>query len=219
MGGKRVFIVKVPAAARENMDKFLERLTKALEGDPVLIKAKGDFLRIEVYGGDVLAKRAQLGIRRVLEEYTVHKAPIKGHIRLGRKVIYREAGISIPLDVLELVLSLSGYSARVEGEEIVTSAPVDMVNGLARMIANLLKEIASMDATRNAKRFLAAVGALTGASVLEMIDWGFQEEVLGEDDEGKLYVLVDWREAVKRVLDRQGSGGSRLGGSEYEEAF
>ncbi|NOZ31074.1 MAG: DUF2067 domain-containing protein [Crenarchaeota archaeon] len=217
MRKKRVFIVKIPPMAKENMEKFLERLSKALAGDPVLIKMKGDQLRVEVYGGEVLAKRTQLGIRKVLDEFTTPRAPKKGYTRLGRRAIFREAGVAIPLDVLELVLSHLGYDARVEDDELVTRAPVDVVFTFAQEIARVLGELATLEATRTAKKFFMAVGAVTGANVLEMIDWGFETETLEEDDEGKLYVTVDWREAVKRVLSRQRIGGFGFGAGEAEE--
>lgn len=217
MGRKRVFIVKLPPEARANREKFLERLFKAVAGDPVLIRVKGDQVRVEVYGGDVLARQTLLGIRRVLEEFSTPRVPGAGMVRIPRRVVYREAGVAIPLDVLELLLSRYGYETRVEDDEIVTKAPTSLVYSAAREIARMLEEMKTLDATRTAKKFLMAVGAATGAGVLEAIDWGFEHDVLEEDDEGKLYLNLDWREAVKRVLAGKEGGGLELGEGGAEE--
>ncbi len=195
---KRAFIVKLPPQAMEDFDKFMERLSKAIAGDPVLMKFKDGYLRIEVYGGEVLARRAKEGIKKVLQEFKAE--PKRGTLRVTRQSIYREAGVAIPLDVLEIVLRLQGYDTRTEGDEVYTSAPSGTIFDAARLIAEYLREAGNLYATRTAKRLVIAAGALTGASILEIIDAGLESGVLEEDDEGKLLVPGDWREAVKKLV-------------------
>lgn len=195
---KRAFIVKLPPQAVEDFDKFMERLSRAIAGDPVLMKFKDGYLRVEVYGGEVLARRTKEGIKKVLREFRA--APKRGTLRVTRQAIYREAGVAIPLDVLDIVLRLQGYDTRIEGDEVYTNAPEETVYESARLIAEYLREAGSLYATRTAKRLVIAAGALTGASILELIDAGLESGVLEEDDEGKLLVPGDWREAVKKLV-------------------
>ncbi|MCE4601324.1 MAG: DUF2067 domain-containing protein [Desulfurococcales archaeon] len=207
MARKRVFIVKLPPLALQDIDKFMERLSKHLIGDPVLIKYKNGALRVEVYGGDVLARKTRIGIKKVLEEFTQREVRGRSLRVIPARSIYREAGVAIPLDVLELVLRINGYEARVTEEGLESSAPVDEVFVYAGEIGRLLESLSTLEASRTAKKLFLAVASLTGASPLEIIDAGFNLDVLEEDDEGKLFVRGDWREAVKKVVSELGKGG------------
>ncbi len=203
---KRVFIIKIPPMARGDIDKFIERLSKALAGDPVLIRYREGYLRVEVFGGEVLAKRTREGIKRVLGEFKARREV--GASRVSRKTLYREAGVAIPLDVLEVVLNVRGYEARIIEDEIVSSAPLDEILASARIIGEYLREAENLYATKTAKKLVLAVESLTGSTHLEVIDKGMETGIIEEDDEGKLYVLGDWREAVKKLVHILGKQGS-----------
>ncbi len=197
---KRVFIVKIPPLARADFDKFMERLSKAVAGDPVLMRLQGDKLRIEVYGGEVLARRTVINVRRVIREFTVSRAPSgRGARRLPREAINRAAGVAVPLDVLEEVLRIRGFEAEASGDYLVTNADAGEVERAASEVARMLSEAAGLPATRTAKKAIVAAGAASGASLVDVVDAGLSLGVLDEDLEGKLHVVGDWREASKRV--------------------
>ncbi len=198
MRKKRVFIIKLPPLAREDMDKFMERLSSAIAGDTVLMKYKDGYLRVEVYGGEVLARRTKEGIKRVLDEF--HAKQSGRGSRVAKKAIDREAGVAIPLDVLELVVRLSGYDVDVRDDEIIIRGPPSIVLSTARIIGEYIRESENLYATRTAKKLVVAIGALTRESIVEIVEAGLNEGILEEDDEGKLHVTCQWREAVKKLV-------------------
>jgi len=204
---KRVIIVKLPPTARRDIDRFLERLSKALIGEIARMKLAGDMLKIEVYGSKTLAKATAARVRRLLREYSAPRAP-SGDIVYRPQRLFREAGLAIPLDVLVEVLKASGYRASLEDSGLKTNAPEDEVFSAAAAIAQAVKEAATLEATRTAKKLLAALSALRGVSLLQALDEALDAGALEEDDEGKLHVVGDWREWVKRLARQPpGEGG------------
>ncbi len=198
---KRVIILRLPPAARRDPDSFLRYLSKALIGDTILMRLQGDKLRIEIYGGEALAAMTLANIKRLLEEYRVRqKRP--GETRVSRAALNKAAGVAVPLDVLVEALKASGYRAwQDDNGDLVSNADPDTVLGLASAIGAALRDTQLLEATRTAKKLVVATMALAGVDQVRAIDAGMEAGVLDEDDEGKLYVRGDWREALKKVLE------------------
>ncbi len=199
---KKVIIVKIPPAARAELEKFLERLSKAIASDTAIMRLTGDTIRIEVYGSKTLGKITMQRVRKLLREYSVREE--RGARSIPARLIFREAGMAVPLDVLEAVLRASGRDARAEGDRLVTEASLEEVIDSARAVAGALREASTLPATRTAKKLVVAASAIAGVSVMEAVDAGLASGALEEDDEGKLYVPGDWRRAVKSLLEALG---------------
>jgi len=195
---KRVIIVKIPPMARADLEKFLERLSKAIMGDVALMRITGDKIRIEVYGGETLAKRTLVKVRSLLREYST-PTPSRGSRIIRARLINREAGAAIPVDVLVEALKVLGWEARLAEDGVETRAPPEEVFALASSIAAALREAATLHATRTAKKLVVALSALTGESVHRVVARALAAGALEEDDEGRLHVAGDWREWVKRL--------------------
>jgi len=195
---KRVIIVKIPPMARSDLEKFLERLSKAIMSDVAIMRVTGDKIRIEVYGGETLAKRTMVRVRSLLREYST-PSPKRGGRVIRAGLINKEAGVAVPLDVLVEALRVLGWEARQVPEGVETRAPPDEVLALASSIAAALKEAALLHATRTAKKLVVAVAALTGESVPRAVARALAAGALEEDDEGRLHAAGDWREWVKRL--------------------
>jgi len=195
---KRVIILRLPPEARENPDAFIKYLSKALIGDTILMKLQGDKIRIEIYGSQALAAMTAANLKRLLREYRVKRAP-RGGTRISRQALTRYAGVAVPVDVIVEVLKLQGYRAYEEGDDLVTNADPEIVEQVASSLGSALAETQHLYATRTAKKLVLAAMVATGRGQLEVIDAGMSVGVLDEDDEGKLFVRGDWREALKKV--------------------
>ncbi len=208
---RRVLIVKIPEAAKGDVDKFFERLSKAIGAETAIMRVVRDTVRIEFYGSEAMAKEAIARVRRLLREYSVRE-PTRGYREIHARLLFREAGLAVPLDVVEAVLKGMGRNARVQGSSLVTNASLDEAIGAARAVAEAIREAGTLYATRTAKKAVAAAAALAGRSVMEVVDAGLAGGILEEDDEGRLMVPGDWRVAVKRLVEAlAGEGGAGLG--------
>ena len=214
---RRVLIVKIPEAALADIDRFFERLSKAIGAETAIMRVSRGAVRIEFFGSEAMAKEAIARVRRLLREYSVREE-VRGYREIPARLLYREAGLAVPLDVVEHVLRSMGRDARAGSSSIVTNADLEEVVGVARTVAEAVREAGTLYATRTAKKAVAAAAAITGRRVLEVLDAGLETGVLEEDDEGKLFVRGDWRVAVKRLVEAlEGEGGAGLGEWEPED--
>ncbi len=198
--------MKLPPLALQELDRFLERLESALHTETVVAELEGDKLKLYLYGSRLAAERTVLNVRKLIKEYST---PRRGRSRaFSLRLLAREAKTAIPGDVLVEALKLLGYDARLEGDSIETNAPEDAVYGLAAAIGGSFWDMRLLDATRTAKKLLAGIMALIprlslGDAVREAEELG----VLVEDEEYKLRVAGDWREALKILYSKLGMRG------------
>jgi len=196
---KRVIILRLPPEARQNPDAFIRYLSKALIGDTILMRMQGDKIRIEIYGSEALAAMTAANLKRLLREFRVKRRGSR-ETRVSRAALTRAAGVAVPVDVLVEVLRVLGYRGDVEGDDLVTNAEPETIMDLAASLGHAIRETQMLDATRTAKKLVLAGMIAAGLDQLEVIERAMEVGVLDEDDEGKLFVRGDWREALKRLI-------------------
>ena len=196
---KTVITIKIPPLARANIERFLERLEKSIFSETVIGEIEGDTIRLQIYGSKLAVNRTLRMLRKLLKEYSTPKTGREKAYSL--KLLSREAGISLPPDVLIEVLKAEGFSARVEEGRLYTDADQDTVLGVASLIADAIKKLEHIYSTRTAKKLLIAYLTLNPTlNPSEAVMKALTQGVLEEDDDGKLYVRGDWREALKTLL-------------------
>lgn len=191
---RRIFKIPIPPDARDDLDRFLERLSSAIHAYGSVMRIEGNTIYIEVYGGKMMIKDTWARIKRVLHEYT---PPPKGGFKLVR--IYRDAGIALPPDVLAAVIEASGYRTEYDRENLYTDAPYEEVLVAAKAVRDALEEMRGLNATRTAKKLLAALSALWGAPVNSVIGILAEKGYVRLSDEGKIELLRPWKEALSEL--------------------
>ena len=199
---KAVVTIKIPPLARANLDKFLERLNSVLYGDTVIGEIEGDTIKLQIYGSKVSISLTLRKIRELLREYSTPETP-RGGRRVSLRLLARTAGTALPPDVLVEVLKLQGYRARVtEDGYLETDAEWEDLTAVASLLGEAIRRLSHYPASRTAKKLLFAALTLDPSLGPErVVDEGLALGVLWEDDEGKIHVRGDWREALKKLLD------------------
>jgi len=204
--------IKIPPMARQDIDRFLEKLSKALYGETVIGSIEGDTIRLYVYGSKLAKARTVRLIRKLMHEYSSPKGQHSMR-RYSIQLLNREAGTALAPELFVEILKLYGYTAEWNGSDaIMTSAPPDVVFELAKLLANAIKSLANVYATRSVKRVLTGLLAidpsLTPQIAVRMV---VEEGAAKYDDEGKLVPAADWREALKKLGHRLYGGAVRSG--------
>ena len=191
---KRTFSIKIPRGARSDLERFLERISEAIHSYGASLRIDGDRLIIEVYGERSMIMDSWLRIKRIVADYS----------KLGKsyppRILYKDVGLAIPLDVLAEVLSLSGYRAAVENGELMTNAPYDTVISYAQAVKDALEGSKLIYATRTAKKLIVAASAYSALDPQRVIEAALNAGLMTMNDDGKLELLKPWREAVRELV-------------------
>jgi hypothetical protein len=193
---RHIIRVKIPPLARYEFDKFLEKINKAIYNETAIIRLTGDTLQVYIYGGSLGAEKSLKEIRKIVKEYSTGGR--KSSPKISIKSLSREAGVALPGDVLIEIIKAQGYHAEISGENLETNAPLDTVYGIASLLGDAIKSAKNLYATRTAKKFVFALLTLyPGSSLQKLLDVAEDLRLVSYNSDGKLYVIGDWREAIK----------------------
>jgi hypothetical protein len=198
---RRVFHIRIPGEARGELEKFLEKLSDAIKSYGGVVRiVDNNSLRVEIYGDGSMIRDSWIRIRNLLREYRSVEVG-KGLRSYSLKRIHKEVGLAVPSDVIVEVLRAKGYEAEAREDDIVSNADLDTLISVALDVKNALEELKFVQATRTTKKLLAAVHAITGRPVDDIIEEGLEAGVLAEDESsGKVSVISPWRDVLKKLV-------------------
>ncbi len=194
---RRVFRVHIPPAARSELERFLEALYKAIHSYGAVLRIKGDQLVVEVYGDRTMILDSWTRIKEIISDYSRVESST-----YPARLIFKEVGLALPLDVIAEVLSLKGYRAAVEGEDLRTDAPYDEVVTTALSVRKALEDTKLLYATKTAKKLVVAGSALLEENPHDVVERALELGLARFDEEGKLELLKPWREALRELVGR-----------------
>ncbi|MEB2836546.1 MAG: DUF2067 domain-containing protein [Desulfurococcales archaeon] len=194
---RRVFRVRIPPAAKGELERFLEALYKAIRSYGAVLRIKGDQLVIEVYGDRAMILDSWTRIKELISDYSRVESST-----YPARLIFKEVGLALPLDIIAEVLSLKGYSAAIEEEDLRTDAPYDEVISTALSVKEALEDTKLLYATRTAKKLVVAASALLEEDPHSVIERAIELGLARFDEEGKFELLKPWREALRELVGR-----------------
>jgi len=192
---KRIFSIKIPKEAWADLEKFLERVSEAIHSYGASLRVDGDNLIVEVYGEKSMILDSWLRVKKVVADYA----------KLGSKsypsrLIYRDIGLAIPLDVLAEILMLDGYKASIENENLLTNAQYDTVLSYAQSIRDALEASKLIYATRTAKKLIIAASAYSTLDPRRVAERALDTGLIIMNDDGKLELIKPWKEALRELV-------------------
>ena len=194
---RRVFRIRIPPAARGELERFLEALYKAIRSYGAVLRIRGDQLVIEVYGDKAMILDSWTRIKELISDYSRAESST-----YPARLIFKEVGLALPLDVIAEVLLLKGYRATVEGEDLRTDASYDEVVNTALSVKEALENTKLLYAMRTAKKLVVAGSALLEENPHDVVERAIELGLARFDDEGKLELLKPWREALRELAGR-----------------
>jgi hypothetical protein len=190
---KRTFNIKIPKGAWADLERFLERVSEAIRSYGASLRVDGDNLVVEIYGEKSMIVDSWARIKKVVADYA----------KLGKsypsRLIYRDIGLAVPLDVLAEILMLDGYKANVEDGDLLTNAPYDTVLSYAQAVKDALENTKLIYATRTAKKLIVTISAYSALDPQEVVEKALDAGLMIMNDDGKLELIKPWKEAVREL--------------------
>jgi hypothetical protein len=191
---KRTFSIKIPKGAWADLDRFLERISEAIHSYGASLRVEDDNLVIEIYGEKSMIMDSWIRIKKVVSDYA----------KLGKsypsRLIYRDIGLAIPLDVLAEILALDGYKAIVDKDDLLTNAPYDTILSYAQAVKEALENSKLLYATRTAKKLIVAISAYSALDPQKVVEKALDTGLMIMGDDGKLELIKPWKEALRELV-------------------
>ena len=200
MVAKKVIVIHVRDDAEK--EEFMKELQRLRVPAFIYVHGKLNSLKITVQGTkdeirDALRRIREIQHRVRARLYTNRR----GLYRYGIEDIFREAGVSVSVQILLRTLELEGEYAEFNGETLKTSLPWNDIVELVRNVGGMLSEV-SLQTTRQIREVVLPVAAAFSLDPEEVLDL-LVELGLAEYKEDKFkYELVKNKEqALKRLLE------------------
>lgn len=182
--------------------KFVQFLEKAMrKGEKIDFIVKGNRVRVIIpKGADTTRVIAR--VKELFKYWRMSSAPTRGLYRHSLPLVFllSELEISIPPSVIAYVLMLAGYRAEIQGSQLVSDAPLDLVIKVAEKASQAYKEAVLLNATPLLKRLAASVSAaldITPEEALQLLSRAEIADFL--ESEGRWIMRVGEREALLRL--------------------
>ncbi len=208
---RRLYTIRVPPGI--DAEKLNERLKEAIRTPYAEIKVEKDGrLRILLVGVEADVKESWFRIRNVVSElWELYNLAKRGEVSV--EAIVKEVRRTFPPQALVEALKLRGYRAELlEGNVLRTNAPPEVILSLATRIAEVIDEVKFDVRGTAAKRVVAAVAAAFDLSPQQVIEVGLKADVFTEDEDGKIVLKREWRQAIRRLSVVFAAGGGVGGG-------
>ncbi len=195
---KRIIVVRPPPGV--DVERFLDRLSKAITASSAVYKIHGGSIRIVLHGTDTQLRETIRRVKQLIEEYSEGR---RGRLRRYQwRRIYSDAGGAVPLDAVAQALRMEGYQANTVEGGIETDAPYEEVASVAQQVWNTVSALAGTGASRSVKKAIAAVVAAGGGDPLELLEEAIRLG-LARDEDGHVIPSGDWRWISETLLNRQ----------------
>ncbi len=202
---RKTVSINLSKLAVKDPDKLIEYLSRALKTSFVRLEIRGSRLIIELAGDSASIRTSMIRLKKLLSELKVVER--KGVYVYPPNLIYKEAGMAVPLDVVAEVLKAYGYKASYTSEGLETNAPLEEAVNAASAVAGALESMKAYPLTTSARKAVAAVSAITSLAPSDVISAGLSSGVLVEERE-RLSIKGSWRDAYKRLMESiEGAGG------------
>ena len=182
--------------------KFIQFLEKAMrKGEKIDFVVKGNRVRVIIPMGDDTT-RVIARVKELFKYWRMSSAPTRGLYRHSLPLVFllSELKISIPPSVIAYVLMLMGHRAEIQGSQLVSDAPLDLVIKIAEKASQAYKEAVLLNATPLLKRLVASVSAALDVTPEEALQLLTRAEIANFlESEGRWIMRVGEREALLRL--------------------
>jgi len=196
-----VRVLRIPLEARANIQGFIDRISKAITTPSASISVKGDVIRVELIGPASLVNESILALRSIIDEYKPHKKPLNTRTYTSDKV-EKLAGVKIPIDTLEELLKLKGYTVvRKTKRSIDTNAPLNVIEEYARKLGEVLSKIRDAKMSRAAKKSIIVASAFLDIDdPMKLIEECLAKGMMVKGDDGRIKTWYTWRGALREII-------------------
>lgn len=187
--------------------EFIEAVQDLLRGENVTVNISGGRVEVTVRGSreDILEFWSDL--RRLIRDLKYKReGRSKGGTVVSIPALYSSIGGTVPLEALLEAVRIIGGRIDVRGEYIHTNlSEAELVNlaiNIREAFENVKYQVKGK-ALRNLVSILVSVTSMTPSQIVEFLE---ELEFVRLDEEGRAYLVKDWREVLRKVIREYFSG-------------
>lgn len=196
---ERVF--KISVSSEEDLLRLIELLCSRLSFVDYNISSRSGFIKIVVRGSHDDVKYAAEVIRELtLSVRRKARAGAGGFNVFSVREISRMAGMAISLDLLAEALRLKGFKCRIVKNAVETNASEDVVYNVLRLMSSAYSDLRFETKSSSVKRLLVLASSVTGVDLWSVVEVARELEFISRDEDGRLVLLREWRDALRRLL-------------------
>ncbi|RLG80393.1 MAG: DUF2067 domain-containing protein [Thermoprotei archaeon] len=199
---KRSFYVQCRGSDCFKLAELIKEKTPTVEYIDVSVTENGIY--ISVYGYKTDVKNVWRHIRKLVSLYYSAVREFKGLRRVKIEYLVDKLKRTFPPRLLVVIINHMGYRCELaeKGEEIITEAPLELIESVASTIICKLDEIKYDVKGITAKYYVVAGSALLGIPVDEVYKLGIKHGHLWVDNEGKFRLRVEWKQGLNELLEK-----------------
>ncbi|RLE87832.1 MAG: hypothetical protein DRJ49_05875 [Thermoprotei archaeon] len=157
----------------EILEEYLNKLRIRVRYIDMYVKTRLNHIKITFYGTPEEVQRAAYEARRLLGELTGTLKPTRSgffRYRLDRVLSEAELKVAIPLELLEIALSLSGYETKIVKGYVMSRANYRLVLEMATKISKVYYESLKIKLPSNVRRLVVLYSLLKDRTLEESIE-------------------------------------------------
>jgi len=156
-------LVQIDCGSPDTCLALLEKIEEELSSHATVFgELRGSKLRIRIIGFETEVQRTLLNLRELVDLFRKRMASPRYGVRA--EDLAKMARKSVPLDVLAAILRVQGIAAEVRGSMIYADTDMDTLIAAAKDLGEAMDRVANAPLSYTARKFLAAVIALTKMS-------------------------------------------------------
>lgn len=176
---------------------------KAPAAEYMGIEIREDALRITMHGYKTDIKKAWEYIRRLVSSYRSSVTITRhGLRRIKVEYLVEKTGRTFPPILLVEILKYKGYKAILSDckDEIITDAEPEVLEELVAKISDIINKIRFDIRGTVAKYYVVVASIILGLEPEQVIEKGVLHGHLYRDEEGKIRIKKEWRQALAEFL-------------------
>ncbi len=187
--------------------EILEALLESIKARNISYKVSDKGIWIRVSGLAPEAKQTWFQAKRIAASTKSLSRSRRG-TQISLEAVFSRVKATFPPQVLEEVLSLSGYPTSITGGEIVTAASPDTLLAAASRIAAASRSLPPRLRGSAARKFVLAASTVLGAEPSTVVEEAVDKGILMRDpDTGFLILTREWRSALRGFIREAGGTG------------
>jgi len=161
-------LIQIDCGSQDRCLALLEKIEEELSSHATVFgELRGSKLRIRIVGFETEVQKTILNLRELVELFRKRLSSPKYGVRA--EDLAKMARKSVPLDVLAAMLRVQGIAAEVRGSMIYADTDMDTLVAAAKDLGEAIDRVANAPLSYTARKFLAAVIALTKMSPSQAI--------------------------------------------------
>ncbi|MET1159386.1 MAG: DUF2067 family protein [Thermoprotei archaeon] len=197
---KRVFYIPCKGDLCLKLAEIINEKAPAVEHAEIKISDNG--LYITLYGYKTDVRNAWEYIKRIASLYLSAIRDTGGIKRIKLEYLVDRLRRTFPPRLLAAILNYMGYRCEYDHDknELVTDAPLEIIEDIAKKIAEIIDSIKYDVRGTTTKYYVVAASIILNTDLETVYRIGVEKKHLVLDEDGKYRIRIYWKQAIEELI-------------------